>query len=184
ADVRGASVLITGCGAIGLFSIAVAKALGARQVIATEVRPYRAELASCMGADAVLNPTRDDVLGYIQRATDGLGVDVALEMSGHPSAVELITQAIRPGGEVSLLGLFAQPVSVDLNALIFKGVQVHAIVGRRLYHTWELMQSLLYSGALDVRPAITHVLPWYEYERAFELLTAGQAGKVVLSWEA
>ncbi|MCS7190043.1 MAG: L-threonine 3-dehydrogenase, partial [Fimbriimonadales bacterium] len=90
----------------------------------------------------------------------------------------------RPGGEVSLLGLFAQPVSVDLNALIFKGVQVHAIVGRRLYHTWELMQSLLYSGALDVRPAITHVLPWYEYEWAFELLTTGQAGKVVLNWEA
>lgn len=184
ADVRGATVLITGCGAIGLFSIAVAKALGAARVIATEVRPYRAELALQMGADMVLDPTRDDVLSHIQRATDGLGVDVALEMSGHPSAIELITHAIRPGGEISLLGLFGQPVSTDLNALIFKGVHIHAIIGRRLYHTWELMQRLLQSGKLDVRPAITHVLPWCEYERAFELLTSGQAGKIVLNWEA
>lgn len=183
ADVRGATVLITGCGAIGLFSIAVAKALGAARVIATEVRPYRAELALRMGADAVLNPTTEDVLGYILRTTDGLGVDVALEMSGHPSSIDLMTQAVRPGGEVSLLGLFAQPVSLDLNALIFKGVEVHAILGRRLFQTWEMMQNLLHSGRLDVRPAITHVLPWYEYEHAFELMASGQSGKIVLDWE-
>ncbi|OYT71748.1 MAG: L-threonine 3-dehydrogenase [Armatimonadetes bacterium JP3_11] len=184
ADVRGATVLITGCGAIGLFSIAVAKALGATRVIATEVRPYRAELATRMGADAVLNPTTDDVLGYVRRISDGLGVDVALEMSGHPASIELITQAIRPGGEVSLLGLFSQPVKLDLNALIFKGVAVHAIVGRRLFQTWEVMQSLLLSGQLDVRPAITHVLPWHDYEHAFELMASGQSGKIVLNWEA
>jgi len=183
ADVRGATVLITGCGAIGLFSIGVAKALGAARVFATEVRPYRAELAQRMGADAVLNPTTDDALGYIHRTTDGLGVDVALEMSGHPASIDLITRAIRPGGEVSLLGLFAQQVSVDLNALIFKGVAIHAIIGRRLFHTWQVMQNLLGSGALDVRPAITHVLPWCEYERAFELMASGQSGKVVLTWE-
>jgi len=135
-----------------------------------------------MGADAVLNPTTDDVQGYIRRATDGLGVDVALEMSGHPASIDLITRAIRPGGEVSLLGLFAQQVSVDLNALIFKGVEIHAIIGRRLFHTWQVMQNLLGSGTLDVRPAITHVLPWCEYERAFELMASGQSGKVVLTW--
>ncbi|GIV10029.1 MAG: L-threonine 3-dehydrogenase [Fimbriimonadales bacterium] len=184
ADVRGATVLITGCGAIGLFSIGVAKALGAAQVIATEVRPYRAELALRMGADAVLNPATDDALGYILQATDGLGADVALEMSGHPSSIELITQAIRPGGEVSLLGLFAQQVSLDLNALIFKGVEVHAIIGRRLFHTWDVMQNLLHTGRLDVRPAITHELPWREYEYAFELMASGQSGKIVLNWEA
>lgn len=89
-------------------------------MIATEVRPYRAELALRMGADAVLNPATDDALGYILRATDGLGVDVALEMSGHPSSIDLITRAIRPGGEVSLLGLFSQHVTLDLNALILK----------------------------------------------------------------
>jgi threonine 3-dehydrogenase len=183
ADVRGATVLITGCGAIGLFSIGVAKALGAARIIATEVRSYRAELAQRMGADAVLNPTTDDVLRYIQRVTDGLGVDVALEMSGHPASIDLITHAIRPGGEVSLLGLFAQSVPIDLNMLIFKGVQIHAIIGRQLFHTWEVMQNLLLSGALDVRPAITHVLPWNEYPRAFELMASGQSGKVVLTWE-
>lgn len=182
ADVRGATVLVTGCGAIGLFSIGVAKALGATRVIATEVRPYRAELARRMGADAVLNPTTDDVLGYIRRATDGLGVDVALEMSGHPASIDLITHAVRPGGEVSLLGLFAQQVSLNLNALIFKGVEIHAIIGRRLFHTWQVMQHLLLSGALDVRPAITHVLPWCEYEHAFELMASGQSGKIVLTW--
>lgn len=184
ADVRGATVLITGCGAIGLFSIGVAKALGAVRVIATEVRPYRVELAQRIGADAVLNPLTDDVLSSIHRATDGQGVDVALEMSGHPASLDLITQAIRPGGELSLLGLFAQPVSLDLNALIFKGVEIHAIIGRRLFQTWEVMQNLLQSGALDVRPAITHVLPWCEYEYAFELMASGQSGKIVLDWEA
>lgn len=183
ADVRGATVLITGCGAIGLFSVAVAKAMGAAQVIATEVRSYRAELALRMGADAVLNPTMDDVIHYIRRATEGLGVDVALEMSGHPTSIDLITHAIRPGGEVSLLGLFAQSVPVDLNALIFKGVAIHAIVGRKLFQTWEIMQNLLHSGRLEVRPAITHVLPWREYELAFELMASGQSGKIVLNWE-
>lgn len=181
--IEGNTVLITGCGAIGLFSIAVAKACGATQVIATEVSPYRIELAKRLGADYVLDPTREDVLALIHRLTDGLGVDVALEMSGHPSAISLITQAIRPGGRVSLLGLFAQPVTVDLNMLIFKAVEIHAILGRKLYQTWETMQALLVSGKLDVRAVITHQLPWQEYEHAFELMATGKAGKVVLVWE-
>lgn len=183
APVAGSTVLITGCGAIGLFSIAVAKACGATRIYATEVRPYRRQLAEQMGADRVFDPQVDDVLSIIRRETDGLGVDVALEMSGHPSAVALITEAIRPGGHISLLGLFTQPVPIDLNALIFKAVQVHAILGRQLYATWEAMQSLLASGKLDIRPAITHILPWQEYERAFELTASGMAGKVVLNWE-
>lgn len=182
-EIAGRSVLITGCGAIGLFSIAVARACGARQVFATEVRPYRRELAMRMGADAVFDPTRDDVLTAIRKATDGAGVDVGLEMSGHPSAIALLTEAIRPGGRISLLGLFAEPVPVDLNALIFKSVEIHAILGRRLYQTWETMQSLLVSGRLDVRPAITHELAWHEYEQAFELTASGTAGKVMLNWE-
>ncbi len=181
--IAGSVVLITGCGAIGLFSIAVAKACGATRVYATEVRPYRRQLAQQMGADRVLDPQTDDVLDIIRRETDGLGVDIALEMSGHPSALALITEAIRPGGHISLLGLFTQPVPVDLNALIFKSVQIHAILGRRLHATWQVMQELLASGRLDIRPAITHVLPWQEYEQAFELAASGMAGKVVLNWE-
>ncbi len=181
--IEGNTVLITGCGAIGLFSIAVAKACGASLVIATEVSPYRIELAQQMGADYVLNPMRNDVLAFVHRLTDGLGVDVALEMSGHPSSVNLITQAIRPGGRISLLGLFAEPTPVDLNTLIFKAVEIHAILGRKLYQTWDTMQALLASGKLDVRPAITHQLPWNEYEHAFELMKTGKAGKVVLIWD-
>ena len=181
--IAGSTVLITGCGAIGLFSIAVAKACGATRIYATEVRPYRRQLAEQMGADRVFDPQVDDVLGIIRRETDGLGVDVALEMSGHPSAIALITDAVRPGGHISLLGLFTQPVAVDLNALIFKAVQIHAILGRKLHATWEAMQSLLASGQLDIRPAITHILPWQEYEHAFELTASGMAGKVVLNWE-
>ncbi len=182
-EVAGKTVLITGCGAIGLFSIAVAKACGATRVFATEVLPHRIELAEQMGADVVLNPLKEDPAPAILRMTDGLGVDVALEMSGHPSAIPLITQAIRPGGRISLLGLFAEPPLVDLNALIFKGVEIHAIVGRRLYQTWEAMQALLLSGKLDVRPAITHQLPWYEFDHAFELMRTGEAGKVVMVWD-
>jgi threonine 3-dehydrogenase len=181
--IAGSTVLITGCGAIGLFSIAVAKACGAARVYATEIRPYRRQLAEQMGADRVLDPQQEDVVGIIRRETEGLGVDVALEMSGHPAAVALITEAIRPGGHIALLGLFTQHVPVDLNALIFKSVQIHAILGRKLYATWEAMQSLLVSGKLDIRPAITHILPWQEYERAFELTASGMAGKVVLNWE-
>lgn len=182
-EIAGKSVLITGCGAIGLFSIAVARACGAERIFATEVRPYRQELARRMGADDVFDPTQEDVARRIREATDGVGVDVGLEMAGHPSAVALLAEAIRPGGRISLLGLFAQPVSVDLDALIFKSVEIHAILGRRLYQTWETMQSLLLSGRLDIRPAITHELAWHEYERAFELTASGMAGKVVLNWE-
>lgn len=182
-EVAGRSVLVTGCGAIGLFSIAVARACGAERIFATEVRPYRQELALRMGADCVWDPTREDVIHALMKATNGVGVDVGLEMSGHPSAIELLTRAIRPGGRISLLGLFTEPVSVDLNTLIFKSVTIHAIVGRRLYQTWETMQSLLLSGKLDVRPALTHELAWHEYARAFELLASGTAGKVILNWE-
>lgn len=177
--IEGRSVLITGCGAIGLFSIGVARACGASKVIVSEVKPYRLQLAEAMGADLGLNPLTDDIHSAIARATNGQGVDVALEMSGHPSAIPLITDAIRPGGRVSLLGIFPDPVQVDLNALIFKGVDIHCILGRRLYQTWETMQQLLLSGKLDVRPVITHQLPYTEFERAVELTLNGEAGKIV-----
>lgn len=182
-EIAGKSVLITGCGAIGLFNIAVARACGAERIFATEVRPYRQDLARRLGADDVFEPAREDVARRVREATGGVGVDVGLEMSGHPSAIALLKEAIRPGGRISLLGLFAQPVSVDLDALISKSVKIHAILGRRLYQTWETMQSLLLSGRLDIRPAITHELAWHEYERAFELIASGMAGKVVLNWE-
>lgn len=181
--IEGRTVLITGCGAIGLFSIGVAKACGASQVIVSEVRPYRLALAEAMGADLLLNPQTDNIPQAIANATGSQGVDVALEMSGHPSALPLITESIRPGGRISLLGIFPSPVPVDVNALIFKGVELHAIVGRRLYQTWETMQHLLLSGQLDVRPVITHSMPYTEIETAIELMKRGESGKIVFTLE-
>jgi threonine 3-dehydrogenase len=177
--IAGATVLVTGCGPIGLFSIGVAKACAASKVIVTEVSPLRLQLAEAMGADVRLNPMQDDVLNVIQTETEERGVDVALEMSGHPSQLAIITRAIRPGGRISLLGIFSDTVQTDLNALIFKGVEIDCIVGRRLYQTWETMQHLLLSGQLDVRPAITHQFHYTEFNRAMELIQKGECGKVV-----
>lgn len=181
--IAGATVLITGCGPIGLFSIAVAKAGGAAKIIVTEVSPYRLQLAEAMGADLRLNPLQDDVLGAIQEATDHQGVDVVLEMAGKPAVIPLLTQAIRPGGHIALLGIFSDSVLTELDTLIFKGVEIHCIIGRRLYQTWETMQSLLRSGRIDIQPVITHQLHYTEFAHAMELIEKGACGKVVFHVE-
>jgi threonine 3-dehydrogenase len=135
-----------------------------------------------MGADLILDPSVDDVSARIADVAP-LGVDGTLEMSGVPSSIELAMRHTRPGGRISLLGLFAESMqSLDLNALIFRGLNVQGIVGRRLWETWEQMHWLLTEKGLDVSPVITHEMPYTEIERAMEVLEAGQAGKVVLDF--
>lgn len=176
-------LLITGMGPIGLFAASVCKALGAAKVIATEVSPYRIDLAHQIGVDLVLNPAREDVRAIIGRQAPG-GVDGVLEMSGHPSSLDLAVDAVRPGGRISLLGVYAtSPLPIDVNALIFQGIDVQGIVGRRLWGTWTLMQELLKAGNLILDPVITHELPYTEFHNAMELMNAGKAGKVVFTFE-
>jgi threonine 3-dehydrogenase len=184
-DLAGRSVLVTGTGPIGLLAILVARTLGAETVIATEVNPVRIDLARKMGADLVLNPVEEGeaIVRKIRDATDGRGADVAVEMSGHPSSLRLVFDALTPGGRVSLLGLLDQPATLDVdNALIFKAARVHGIFGRRMFETWYQVKGLLARSAFreKVSQIITHRVPIPELARAMELLDSMQAAKVSL----
>ncbi len=177
--VTGQDILITGMGPIGLFAVGVCRALGANSVAVTEVSDYRLEMARKMGADLVIDPTKDDAEAVLSAAYPG-GVDGALEMSGHPSALDLAIRATRPGGRVSLLGLFPEPkMPVALNDAIFKGLDVQCIVGRRIWETWDQMGGMLAAGTLDILPVITHRFPYSDFNAAMELMAEGKTGKVV-----
>ncbi len=181
--VKDQTILITGMGPIGLFAVGICKALCAKQVIVTEISPYRIELARRMGADRILSPQETDVEAALREVAPG-GVDAVLEMSGHPSQLELGIRHIRPGGRLSLLGVYAGPAqSVAMNDLIFKGIEVQGIVGRKLYETWDQMAKILGAGDLDLSPVVTHTMHFTEFAKAMELMTAGQAGKVVFTFE-
>jgi threonine 3-dehydrogenase len=174
-------IAVTGCGPIGLFAIAVARAAGASQVIATDVAPYRLDLARRMNADAVIDVSKEDFVARVKELTDGRGLDGVLEMSGNPSAIRSALAALRNGGRLSLLGLPREDFGLDWNKLlIFKGITLHGIIGRRMYHTWYVMDNLLRTGRLDVRPAITHIMPMAQVDEAIGHLRSGNAGKVVL----
>ncbi len=178
-EIAGQAVAVLGCGPIGLMAIAVARMAGARRVYATDVNAERLEMAARMGADITLDP-RDDVVGRLHAETDGNGVDVVLEMSGAEAALHQGLALVTNGGRVSLLGTHSSPVTLDLSQeVIFKGIRVYGITGRRLFETWYRTTALLEEG-LDLRPIITHRLPLSEYERGFELVASGHAGKIVL----
>lgn len=180
-EVAGKTVAVLGCGPIGLFAIAVARACGASRTFGVEINAFRLKLASRMGADTVLNPAQADPVGPVLEATGGLGVDVVLEMSGQPSAIRQGFQMLRPGGRVSLLGIPSRPVELDLsNDIIFKGALVQGINGRRMFQTWYQMQALLLSGRLDLAPAITGRIPMSDFRHGFEMLKAGEAAKIVM----
>ncbi|MEN8234262.1 MAG: L-threonine 3-dehydrogenase [Actinomycetota bacterium] len=180
-SVAGRKVLVTGSGPVGVMAMAVAKALGARAVYATDISDYRLDLAKKMGADLTLNPLRDDVAAAIAEETLGEGVDVLLEMSGAQPALEAGFAALKPGGEAALLGLTAQTFPFDLDDnIIFKGATVHGIVGRRLWQTWFEMRGLIRSGAVDLAPVVTHRMALDDYEKAFALMQSGECGKVVM----
>lgn len=180
-EIAAKSVAITGCGPIGLFSIAVAKACGATQVFAIEVNQYRREIARKMNADFVLDPTTDEVYSTVMDATGGTGVDVLLEMSGHPDAIKLGFRILRLGGRVSLLGIPSKLIEFDLaKDIIFKGATVQGINGRKMYETWYQMTSLLKAGKLDLHPVITDRLPLADFDRGIQMLKSGRSSKILL----
>ncbi|HET9417601.1 MAG TPA: L-threonine 3-dehydrogenase [Candidatus Limnocylindria bacterium] len=179
--IEGRSVLVTGCGPIGLCAVGIAKAADAALVIATDTEPYRLELARTMGADLALDARDPGTEERIGQATGGDGVDVVLEMSGAAPALDQALRVITRGGSVSLLGIFGDAPTVELSELvIMKGVRLHGIFGRRIYDTWERTQALL-RGGLDVTPIITHRLSLDDWPQAFDLIASRHAGKVVLA---
>lgn len=179
-DLVGASVLITGVGPIGLAAIAIAKRAGAKQVICSDVSPYRLELAAKLGADVIVNAAIQDLPAEVAKATKGCGVDVLLEMSGHEQAINDGFRSLANGGQAALLGIPSKPVSIDLaTALVFKGATVFGINGRKMFETWYQGQALLESG-LDLTPLITHRLPLERIGEGFELMKSGQCGKIII----
>lgn len=181
-EIAARSVAVGGCGPIGLFAIAVARACGASAVFALEVNEHRRKLARVMHADQVLNPAKEDVPAIVAKETGGVGVDVVLEMSGHADGMRLGFQILRTGGRVSLLGIPSKPVELDFaNDIIFKGATVLGINGRKMYETWYQMEALLKAGKLDLSPVITHRLPMRDFARGMDLLKTGEASKIILT---
>src|SRR5919109_3706258 len=180
-EIAAKTVAITGCGPIGLFSIAVARAVGATQVFAIEVNQHRRKIAQKMNADLAIDPSTEDTRAIISERTGGLGVDVVLEMAGHPNAIRTAFDIVRRGGRISLLGLTSKPVSLNFSEdIIFKGLTIQGINGRRMYQTWYQMTALLKSGKLDLHPAITDRMSMTDFSKGMERLTTGEASKILL----
>jgi threonine 3-dehydrogenase len=180
-DIPTKTVLITGAGPIGAIAAGIAKAAGASLVIVSEPNEYRRELAKKLGADILVNPMKENLLEKVMELTDGEGVDNVLEMSGAAPALIDGLKAIRKGGTLVLLGIFNKDVSININELIiFKGIKIKGVNGRKMFDTWYKMDGLLRSGKLNLSPIITHRIPMEEIEKGLLLMEEGKAGKVIL----
>ncbi len=182
AGVSAKSVVITGVGSIGLMAIPVARAAGAAKVIAVDVNPAKLELARKLGADHAFDARTEGLDRLILSETNGDGADVLLEMSGSGAAINQGLGFVRNGGRAALLGLPSDNVSLNLaENIIFKGLTVLGINGRKMFETWYQTQALVVSGRIDLAPIITHVLPMERYEECFALLKEGKAAKIVMT---
>ena len=180
-DLATNAVAVIGCGPIGLFTIGIARALGAWKVIAIEPNPYRRAMAGPMGADLVIDPTQTDPVAAVTEATNGSGAEVVLEMSGNATAIGQGTRMLARGGRMSLLGLPDGPVTLDLNdQVIFKEARLQGITGREMFRTWQQTTTLLSTGRVDVAPVVTHRFALEKFEEAFETTASGESGKVIL----
>jgi threonine 3-dehydrogenase len=180
-DLIGEDVLITGAGPIGVMAAAISQHVGARYVVVTDLNSYRLDMAQKLGADRVVDASADltavmDELGMTE------GFDVGMEMSGSGAAVGQMLDVMNHGGRVALLGLPLDLVSIDLKAVIFKGLTLKGIYGRLIFETWYKMAALL-QGGLDVASVITHRFPMADFEDAFAMSGSGQSGKVLLEWK-
>ena len=176
----GETVLVIGAGPIGIMAAAICKKNGARKVIITDLNEYRLDLARKMGLFAV-NTGRDDLGEVMRQSHMREGFDVALEMSGSEAAVHQIVSHMRNGGKIALLGIFKDEARVDVNEIIFKGLTVQGVYGRKMYETWYKMAAMI-EGGLDLTPIITHRFHYTEFEKGFAAMNSGKSGKVILDW--
>ncbi len=180
-DLVGEDVLITGAGPIGVMATAIARFVGARHVVVTDVNDYRLELARRMGASLALNVKRDSLDAAMKQLGMEEGFDVGFEMSGSPAALREMLGTMVHGGSIALLGIPPGDIAIDWNQVIFKGLVIKGIYGREMFETWYKMATMLQSG-LDVTPVITHHYGSGDYLAAFEAMKSGRSGKVVLDW--
>ena len=179
--IEGKTVAIVGCGPIGLMGVNVSKAYKASKIIAIEINEYRCKLAKELGADVVINPLKEDVIARVLEETGGRGVDVIGEFSGNKTAIENAFKYVKAGGGISLLGIPTKNVEVDLaHDVVFKGIRVYGVVGRRIYDTWYQVKELIDNNRLDLDKIITHTFKLSEVIEACELMGTGNSGKVVL----
>jgi threonine 3-dehydrogenase len=180
-EVAGSSVFVLGCGPIGCFAVGVARAAGASYVVASDLNEMRLELARKMGAHLTLNPSREDVVARVLEATHGNGVDLVCEMSGHPAGHAQAFQTARIGGRVNLLGTPSRSTEVDFaKEIIFRGLTLYGVTGRKMYSTWHTMGGMIRSGQLDPLPVVTHRFPLEQIAEAIAVIKDGRAGKVIL----
>lgn len=183
-ELAGQSVGILGCGPVGLFSVAIAKASGAALVLAVDLNDFRLNLAKTMGADATLNARNakeGDIAHWLADANEGYGVDVVLEMSGAPSAIDSAFRGVRNGGRITLFGIPSSPVRIDVaESMIFKNLTVLALNGRRIFDTWYKTRWMMESGVVNLAPLITHEMGIDRIEEAMQLLADGNACKIIL----
>lgn len=179
-DLVGEDVLITGAGPIGIIASGICRHVGARHVVVTDINDYRLELAKNMGATRTVNVKREKIADVV--AELGLkGFDIGLEMSGNSNAFNDMLHNMYHGGKVALLGLLPEGTGCDWDQVIFKGLELNGIYGRRMYETWYKMTQMVLSG-FPLHRALTHHIPIDEFEQGFELMRSGQCGKVVCDW--
>jgi len=180
-DLVGEDVLITGAGPIGIMAAAIARHVGARHIVITDVNDYRLDLARKMGVTRAVNAARETLDDVMKELGMQEGFDVGLEMSGNPAAFRDMLRVMVHGGRVAILGIPPAEAAIDWNQVIFKGLLLKGIYGREMFETWYKMATMLQSG-LDVTPVITHHYASGEYLEAFEAMKSGRSGKVVLDW--
>lgn len=180
-DLVGEDVLITGAGPIGIMAVAIARHVGARHVVITDVNEYRLGLATKMGATRAVNVSKQSLKEVMKELGMTEGFDVGLEMSGNAAAQKQMFEAMCCGGHVALLGIPPGETPVDWSKVIFKGLFLKGIYGREMFETWYKMIALIQAG-LDLKPIITHEMPVSRFQEGFEIMASGQSGKVVLDW--
>jgi threonine 3-dehydrogenase len=180
-EMVGEDVLITGAGPIGIMAVAVCKFVGARNVVITDVNDYRLELARKLGATKAINVSQENIKDSYSDLNMTNGFDVGLEVSGNPSAFKDMLAHMYNGGRVALLGLLPESTQINWDEIIFKGLHVKGIYGREMYETWYKMTQMLRSG-LDISEVLTHRYPVDQFQDAFDVISSGQCGKVVLEW--
>jgi threonine 3-dehydrogenase len=177
----GEDVLITGAGPIGIMAAAIARHVGARNVVITDVNEYRLALAAKMGATRTVNVAQTTLTDVMEELGMVEGFDVGMEMSGVPSAFQSLLENMNHGGKVALLGIPPSNTVIDWNQVIFKGLEIKGVYGREMFETWYKMVAMLQSG-LDLLPVLTHQFPVEDFEQGFAAMLSGQSGKVILNW--
>ena len=182
-DLVGEDVLVTGAGAIGIMGALVAKEVGARKVVITDINPSRLQRARDLGVEHTVDTSKQKLSDVMREIGMTEGFDVGLEMSGAADAFRQMIHAMNNGGKIAILGIAPAAFEIDWNEVIFKMLTLKGIYGREMFETWYKMTALV-QGRLDLSPIITHRLPAAEFQTGFDAMQAGNAGKVVLDWMA